>query len=107
MTNVVEPGTVSPSPVRDPASPEELAEGVVDRQTMVRSSVGAGEERDIGRTGTQGVRIAPQVLAEGRRHGNEAILVVLRLANDQDSREQVDLANVQRQNLADARAAPI
>ena len=73
MTDVVEPGAVSPPPVRDATSPEQLAEGVVDRLTVVRSPMGAREEGDIGWTGAQGVRIAPEVLAERRRHGDEAI----------------------------------
>ena len=59
MSQVVKPGTAPSPPVRNPTSPEKLSEGVVDGQTVVRSAVGAREEGDIGRTGAQGVSIAP------------------------------------------------
>jgi len=93
MAQVVEPGTVPSSPVGDPTAPEELAEGVVDRLTEVRSTLRGGEEGDIRGADAQGVRIAPEVLAERRRHGDEAILSVLPLANDQDPRDQVDFTD--------------
>lgn len=107
MAQVMKPGTAPPPPVRNPTSPEKLSESAVDGQTVVRSAVGAREEGDIRRPGAQGVSIATKALAEGRRHRNEAILAVLPLANDQDSRQQVDLAHTQGHHLADARAAPI
>lgn len=59
MTQIVEPGTMSSPSVGDPTSPEELAEGVVDRLTMVSSPFRGGKEGGLGGVDAQGFRIAP------------------------------------------------
>jgi hypothetical protein len=91
----------------DPAGPQESAEGMVDREAMVRTRIRGREKDGLGGAVAHGLGIALQALAEGRREGDQAILAELPLADDQDTRLQIHRVDAQTDRLAHPQAAAI
>src|SRR5262245_7280452 len=107
MAEVMKPWSASPSPVRDPTLPQQLAKGVVDRLAMVRTSTPGREEDGVREPVALGSVPAPQALAQGRRQRNQTIFAELPLADDQDTSEEVHLSDAQVDGFAHAQATAI
>ena len=106
MPEIMDAGTMSG--VCNTGSPQVLPEPTVDRTLVACPALRTGEEHNG--TGMEGMHLPDEITAspcQALRHGDEPILAVFRLSDEQCPLLDIDIPKLQKEGFPQTQAAPV